>query len=215
MAGMSLPASASAPASANPACVINCVHYDDEGKRHDISLDAISDVIASGNGRILPARPGHRGRAQRAPAAQGRDLRQLAVRGGDHRTDGRRTHPVRRNPRLPRSALPGDGAPRCLTVLRPGACTGGTRAAAAEDGPVVLPVRGDRLRGRQLPADRASLPRHPGPAGKGHLRRQLQAQHGGAAVRAQARTEQDADGGGAATGCAGTAAPLPGRADSR
>ncbi len=52
MAGMSLPASASAPASANPACVINCVHYDDEGKRHDISLDAISDVIASGNGFV-------------------------------------------------------------------------------------------------------------------------------------------------------------------
>ena len=52
MAGMSLPASASAPASANPACVINCVHYDDEGKRHDITLDAISDVIASGNGFV-------------------------------------------------------------------------------------------------------------------------------------------------------------------
>ncbi len=52
MAGMSLPASASAPASANPTCVINCVHYDDEGKRHDISLDAISDVIASGNGFV-------------------------------------------------------------------------------------------------------------------------------------------------------------------
>ena len=52
MAGMSLPASASAPASANPACVINCVHYDDEGIRHDISLDAISDVIASGNGFV-------------------------------------------------------------------------------------------------------------------------------------------------------------------
>ncbi|AWB77824.1 magnesium and cobalt transport protein CorA [Stenotrophomonas maltophilia] len=52
MAGMSLPASASAPASANPACVINCVHYDDDGKRHDISLDAISDVIASGNGFV-------------------------------------------------------------------------------------------------------------------------------------------------------------------
>ncbi len=36
----------------NPACVINCVHYDDEGKRHDIALDAISDVLASGNGFV-------------------------------------------------------------------------------------------------------------------------------------------------------------------
>jgi len=36
----------------NPACVINCVHYDDQGKRHDISLDAISDVIASDNGFV-------------------------------------------------------------------------------------------------------------------------------------------------------------------
>jgi len=41
-----------APAAHNPACVINCVHYDDDGKRHDISLDAISDVIASGDGFV-------------------------------------------------------------------------------------------------------------------------------------------------------------------
>ena len=40
------------PAPHNPACVINCVHYDDDGKRHDISLDATSDVIASGNGFV-------------------------------------------------------------------------------------------------------------------------------------------------------------------
>ena len=46
---MTLP-DTTAPAAHNPACVINCVHYDDDGKRHDISLDAISDVIASGNG---------------------------------------------------------------------------------------------------------------------------------------------------------------------
>ncbi|MFI8717866.1 magnesium and cobalt transport protein CorA [Stenotrophomonas sp. NPDC077464] len=38
--------------SDNPACVINCVHYDDQGKRHDIPLDAISDVIASNNGFV-------------------------------------------------------------------------------------------------------------------------------------------------------------------
>ena len=38
--------------TANPTCVINCVHYDDQGKRHDIALDAISDVIASKNGFV-------------------------------------------------------------------------------------------------------------------------------------------------------------------
>ncbi|MCY7312154.1 MAG: magnesium/cobalt transporter CorA [Pseudoxanthomonas sp.] len=30
-----------------PACVINCVHYDKQGARHDITLDAISDVVAN------------------------------------------------------------------------------------------------------------------------------------------------------------------------
>ena len=29
-----------------PSCVINCVVYDKQGKRHDIGLDAISDVLA-------------------------------------------------------------------------------------------------------------------------------------------------------------------------
>lgn len=38
--------------TANPTCVINCVHYDDQGKRHDIALDDISDVIASNNGFV-------------------------------------------------------------------------------------------------------------------------------------------------------------------
>ncbi len=42
----------STTAPVNPPCVINCVHYDDQGKRHDISLDAISDVIESGNGFV-------------------------------------------------------------------------------------------------------------------------------------------------------------------
>jgi len=41
-----------APLPGNPDCVINCVHYDDQGKRHDIELDAISEVIASGNGFV-------------------------------------------------------------------------------------------------------------------------------------------------------------------
>ncbi|KAF1016402.1 MAG: Cobalt/magnesium transport protein CorA [Stenotrophomonas maltophilia] len=49
MSGMPLP---TPDPAANPACVINCVHYDDDGKRHDISLDAISDVIASNNGFV-------------------------------------------------------------------------------------------------------------------------------------------------------------------
>ncbi len=44
--------SAPATETANPACVINCVHYDDQGVRHDIALDTISDVIASGNGFV-------------------------------------------------------------------------------------------------------------------------------------------------------------------
>src|SRR3972149_2474868 len=52
MAGMSLTASASGPASPPPARVINSVHYDDDGKRHDISLDALRDVVPSGNGFV-------------------------------------------------------------------------------------------------------------------------------------------------------------------
>ncbi len=41
------------PAStANPACVINCVHYDDQGRRHDIALDSISEVLASHDGFV-------------------------------------------------------------------------------------------------------------------------------------------------------------------
>ncbi|MEL4890191.1 magnesium and cobalt transport protein CorA [Xanthomonas protegens] len=35
-----------ASAIANPACVINCVHYDGHGRRHDIALEQISDVLA-------------------------------------------------------------------------------------------------------------------------------------------------------------------------
>jgi len=41
-----------APASRNPSSVINCVHYDDAGVRHDIGLDEISEVIARGDGFI-------------------------------------------------------------------------------------------------------------------------------------------------------------------
>ncbi len=36
-----------APATALPACVVNCVWYDRTGARHDIGLDAISEVLAA------------------------------------------------------------------------------------------------------------------------------------------------------------------------
>lgn len=37
---------------ANPACVINCVHYDGHGRRHDIPLERISDVLAGDDGFV-------------------------------------------------------------------------------------------------------------------------------------------------------------------
>ncbi|MET0655365.1 MAG: magnesium/cobalt transporter CorA [Pseudoxanthomonas sp.] len=36
-----------------PSCVINCVVYDKEGKRRDITLDAISDVLAQDDGSFV------------------------------------------------------------------------------------------------------------------------------------------------------------------
>ena len=36
-----------------PSCVINCVVYDKDGKRHDITLDAISDVLAQDDGSFV------------------------------------------------------------------------------------------------------------------------------------------------------------------
>ncbi|UYB53851.1 magnesium and cobalt transport protein CorA [Xanthomonas sp. AM6] len=36
----------------NPACVINCVHYDGQGRRHDIALERISDVLAEPDGFV-------------------------------------------------------------------------------------------------------------------------------------------------------------------
>ena len=35
-------------APANPACVINCVWYDGEGRRHDLPLDQLSEMLAGG-----------------------------------------------------------------------------------------------------------------------------------------------------------------------
>ena len=138
-----------------PQCVVNCAAYDRDGKRRDISLDAISDVLAVDDGSFVwvglyepdeehprqaaggvrPARPRHRGRAQRAPAPEDRGLRQFAVHRDPHRADGRQPHPLRRNPHLRRSALPGDGAPRRLDQLRAGARAHGARAGTAAHGP--------------------------------------------------------------------------------
>ncbi|MEG3182435.1 magnesium and cobalt transport protein CorA [Novilysobacter erysipheiresistens] len=39
--------------SAPPACVVNCAAYDRTGKRRDISLDAISDVLAIDDGSFV------------------------------------------------------------------------------------------------------------------------------------------------------------------
>ena len=36
-----------------PSCVINCVVYDKDGKRHDIGLDAISDVLTQDDGSFI------------------------------------------------------------------------------------------------------------------------------------------------------------------
>ena len=38
---------------AAPACVVNCAAYDHTGKRRDISLDAISDVLATDDGSFI------------------------------------------------------------------------------------------------------------------------------------------------------------------
>ena len=40
-------------APSQPACVVNCVWYDRDGARHDITLDAISDVLASHEGGFV------------------------------------------------------------------------------------------------------------------------------------------------------------------
>lgn len=41
------------PVPVVPACVVNCAAYDSAGKRHDISLDAISDVLAVDDGSFV------------------------------------------------------------------------------------------------------------------------------------------------------------------
>jgi magnesium transporter len=41
------------PAPVVPACVVNCAAYDSMGKRRDISLDAISDVLAVDDGSFV------------------------------------------------------------------------------------------------------------------------------------------------------------------
>ncbi|HQY81553.1 MAG TPA: magnesium and cobalt transport protein CorA [Thermomonas sp.] len=41
------------PATALPACVVNCAAYDRDGHRRDISLDAVSDVLAVDDGSFV------------------------------------------------------------------------------------------------------------------------------------------------------------------
>ncbi|MES2858785.1 MAG: magnesium and cobalt transport protein CorA [Pseudomonadota bacterium] len=41
------------PSPAMPACVVNCAAYDRAGKRRDVSLDAISDVLAVEDGSFV------------------------------------------------------------------------------------------------------------------------------------------------------------------
>jgi magnesium transporter len=41
------------PAAPHPACVVNCVAYGRDGSRRDISLDAISDVLAVDDGSFV------------------------------------------------------------------------------------------------------------------------------------------------------------------
>jgi magnesium transporter len=36
-----------------PACVVNCASYDAQGRRHDITLDAISDALANDDGSFV------------------------------------------------------------------------------------------------------------------------------------------------------------------
>jgi magnesium transporter len=49
----SIPASGMLPACPLPTCVINCAAYDRHGKRRDITLDQISDVLAIDDGSFV------------------------------------------------------------------------------------------------------------------------------------------------------------------
>ncbi len=49
----SSPLPMSTPPSSTPACVINCAVYDRQGKRRDITLDEISDVLAVDDGSFV------------------------------------------------------------------------------------------------------------------------------------------------------------------
>jgi magnesium transporter len=47
------PPAISTPPTSTPACVINCAVYDRQGKRRDITLDEISDVLAVDDGSFV------------------------------------------------------------------------------------------------------------------------------------------------------------------
>ena len=88
--------------------------------RLDRPVRAGRGPAARGPARVRPARPRRRGRPQRAPAAQARGLRRLAVRRPAHGADERRAaaHRVRRDARLRRQELRRVGAARLAAVAR-------------------------------------------------------------------------------------------------
>ena len=53
MADTTTPANPTSPPASLPSCVINCVVYDSHGKRRDITLDEISDVLAVEDGSFI------------------------------------------------------------------------------------------------------------------------------------------------------------------
>ena len=129
-------------ASAGPGLrsgVVNCAAYEDGVRVADVEVADVRrgpdhagplrldrhvragrGAAARGPARVRPARSRRRGRPQRAPAAQVRGLRRLAVRGPAHGADERRAaaHPVRRDARLRRQELRRVGAARLAAVAR-------------------------------------------------------------------------------------------------
>ena len=157
-----------------PACVINCAAYDREGRRRDISLDAISDVLAVDDGSFVWVGLYEPEEALLDKLQEEFGLHDLAVEDAHH---------AHQRPKIEaygnslfvavHTAQVVDGhirfgethvflGPRYLVTvrhgaslsLRAGARAGRARAGTAGAGPGVRAVRGARLHRRQLPADR-------------------------------------------------------------
>ncbi len=201
--------------------VVNCVAYDRAGRRvaEIQDLAAISDVLAAGDrfvwiglhepddgpaghpaAGVRPARPGDRGRAQRAPAAEDRDLRRLAVRGGADRAAGRRHDRLRRDACVHGRELSGQRPPRRLAVLRRRPAQRRAVARTAGPGSQLRAVQGARFHRRQPDADRGRLPRRTARAGKRYLRSAMEARRHPPSVRDAARADDAAPHAGAAAG---------------